>query len=80
MKKIGSEIRGLRIASGLSQIEVESRTGVERSALSLIEAGYRKPTEEQARLLIRTLSAAVKENIKVASKVVAEAERLQLTG
>lgn len=79
MKKIGNEIRELRIAAGLSQIEVESRTKIDRSTLSLFESGYRNPTEEQARLLIRTLSGAAKERIKAASKAVAEAERLQLT-
>ncbi len=79
MKNISGEIRRLRIAACLTQVEVESRTGIERSALSIIEAGHRKPTEKQARLLIRTLSAAAKEHIKAASKAIAEAERLQLT-
>jgi transcriptional regulator with XRE-family HTH domain len=76
MKKIGIEIRELRIASAMSQIEVESRTGIDRSALSLIESGHREPTEKQTRLLVRTLSIAARDRVKVASKAMAEAERL----
>ena len=79
MKRIGREIRRLRAASGLSQIEVESRTGIDRSALSLFEHEYRRPTEVQARLLIRVLSAAVRERIKAVSKVAAQAERLEVS-
>ena len=79
MKKFCSEIRKLRLSSGLSQSEVASRAGMDRSVLSLFEAGYRQPTEEQARLLTRSLYAAAKERVKAVSKVVAEAEHLQLT-
>lgn len=75
MKRIGREIGRLRAVSGLTQIEVESRTGIDRSALSLIEHEHRSPTEAQARLLVRILSAAVRERIKAASKVAAQVEQ-----
>jgi hexokinase len=63
----------------LTQIEVESRTKIDRSALSLFEHEYRTPTEAQARLLIRVLSAAIKDRVKEVSKVAAQAERLDAT-
>ncbi len=78
MKRIGREIRRLRAASGLTQIELESRTGIDRSALSLFEHEYRSPTEAQVRLLIRVLSAAVKDRVKAVSKVAAHAEHLEV--
>ena len=74
MKRIGHRIRRLRAASGLTQIEVESRTKIDRSALSLFEHEYRNPTDAQARLLFRVLSAAVKDRVKAVSKVAAEVE------
>ena len=77
MKRIGREIRRLRSASGLTQIEIESRSGIDRSALSLFEHGYRTPTEAQARLLIRILSAAVRDRIKAVSRVADETKNLE---
>jgi len=43
-------IRELRLISGLTQIETAKRSGVDRSRLSMVEAGYAalRPTEEAA--------------------------------
>ena len=79
MQEIGEKIKKLRLAAGLSQWEVEKRTGVDRSTLSTIESGYVAPSEKQVRQLIRVLSAAVKDRVKVVSKVAAEAERLEVS-
>ncbi len=78
MREIGEKIKKLRLAAGLSQWEVEKRTGVDRSTLSTIESGYVAPSEKQVRQLIRILSAAVKDRVKVVSKVAAEVERMKV--
>ena len=80
MQRIGEVIRKLRLGAGLSQFEVQVRTGIARSALSTFEAGYVVPSEKQARLLLRVLSAAVKERVKVVSKIAAQAEHLGVLG
>jgi len=49
-------IRELRLIAGLTQLEVAKRAGLDRSRLSLVEAGYAalRPAEEAAiRRLLR---------------------------
>ena len=77
MQEIGEKIKKLRLAAGLSQWEVEKRTGVDRSTLSTIESGYVAPSEKQVRQLIRVLSAAVKDRIKAVSRVADETKNLE---
>jgi len=79
VQRIGESIKKLRLAAGLSQFEVQVRTRIARSALSTFESGYVDPSEKQARLLLRVLSAAVKDRVKAVSKVAAQAERLEAT-
>lgn len=69
MKAFGKKLQELRRMSGLSQWEIEARTGINRSTLSLFENGHRTPTPEQAQELIRVLSEAVRERAAVAAEV-----------
>lgn len=74
MKAFARKIRDLREMSGLSQFQIEAKTGINRSTVSLFENGHRTPTPEQAQELIRVLSEAVRERAAVAAEVADSAE------
>jgi transcriptional regulator with XRE-family HTH domain len=43
-RMVGRNVRGLRIAAGLSQAELAERMGVDRAYVSGLELGQRNPT------------------------------------
>lgn len=52
---IGERIRGLRESKGLSQGDIEQRTGLLRSYISRVENGYTVPALETLEKLARAL-------------------------
>lgn len=44
---LGKQLKVIREARGVSQWELSSMTGIDRSRLSLIENGHVEPTDEQ---------------------------------
>ncbi len=53
----------LREASGLTQLEVAKRAGLERSRLSLFESGYVVLTAREERALRRVLLSALRKRV-----------------
>lgn len=63
--EIESNVRGRRIASGLSQAELAGRAGLTRQAVSAIEAGQYVPNTLVALRLATTLGCAVEDLFRV---------------
>jgi len=63
--EIESQVRGRRIASGLSQAELAGRTGLTRQAVSAIEAGQYVPNTLVALRLANALGCAVEDLFRV---------------
>ncbi len=80
MKLTGKQIRELREAANLSQIEVEKLTGglVHRMVLSFVENGHRTLSAEQEAAVCRVLTRAVRDRARTISKAAAQAERLEI--
>lgn len=80
MKLTGKQIRELREAANLSQIEVEKLTGglVHRMVLSFVENGHRSLSAEQEAAVCRVLTRAVRHRAGIISKAAARAERMQV--
>jgi transcriptional regulator with XRE-family HTH domain len=66
---LGSALRRLRLAAGLSQEQLGLESGVQRNFISLIETGQNQPTITTVFKLAQAL------NVKP-SKIVADAEKL----
>jgi transcriptional regulator with XRE-family HTH domain len=65
---IGTALRRLRLAAGMTQEELGLEAGVQRNFVSLIELGHNQPTISTIAKLARALGMK-------ASELVAEAER-----
>lgn len=56
-----SGLKARRLAMGYSQYEVEKLTGIHQTRLSLVENGYREPSNEEKKILAKTLRCNVGE-------------------
>lgn len=54
-----NKLRELRFLKGLTQIELEKRTGVHRTSISPIENGYVEPSPEQKKKLAEALDVDI---------------------
>lgn len=50
-----SKLKKTRLLKGKSQYHLEQMTGIHQSRISLIESGYRNPTQEQKNKLAKAL-------------------------
>jgi len=50
-----NRIKQIRILKGITQLELMKMTGIHYSQISLIENGYRKPSEKIKKLLAKAL-------------------------
>lgn len=52
-------MKRMRIKKGMSQADLEKRSGISQSAISSIERGERSPTEETMKLLAKGLNVPI---------------------
>ncbi len=78
MKLTGKQIRELREAANLTQVEVEKLTGgrVHRMVLSFVENGNRTLSAEQETAVYRVLTRAIHDRAQVVSRMADKAEHL----
>ena len=57
--QLGRIVRRLRIAAGLTQTALAKRSGMDRSYLSNLESGHRKPTVATLERLAKTLEVTL---------------------
>ena len=60
LKAIGSQIRSLREELGLTQEEFANEVGVNKKAISFVENGHRKPSQE----VLSMMSHKYKKNLE----------------
>lgn len=60
MKDGNMELRIARTRKRICQYELSSRTGISQGLISLIERGYRQPTNEQAGKMANALNVDIK--------------------
>jgi transcriptional regulator with XRE-family HTH domain len=51
----GAQLRSLRLAAGLTQLDLAARSGITHEAISRLELGTRSPRSETIRRLSRAL-------------------------
>ena len=56
---IGRVIKGLRIESGLTQIELAGKIGMAQTSLSQIESGHKKPHERNLKLICKSFGISL---------------------
>ncbi len=61
MKDGNMDLRIARTRRGICQYELSHRTGISQGLISLIERGYRQPTNEQAGKIAEALQVDIEE-------------------
>ena len=56
-----NKVKKRRLELEFTQYQIEKLTGINQSKLSLIEAGYRKPTPEEKKKIAKILRTEVQE-------------------
>ncbi len=74
----GKQFQQWREESGLSQLEIERETGVNRATLSLIENGYREFSPKHEIAVRKVILRALRARSASISKAAAQAERLEV--
>ena len=70
----GKQLQQWREDSGLSQLEIERATGINRATLSLIENGYREFSPKQEIAVRKVILRALRARSVSISKAAAQAE------
>lgn len=58
-KKLGQNIRNIRLLKGLTQGDICRATGMDRGYVSSLEAGKRNPTIENAEKIAKALKISI---------------------
>jgi len=60
-KKMGMEVRRLRIIKSMSQVDLSAKAGVSTNTLSLIESGQGNPNKTTLKCLVDVLGVTLDE-------------------
>jgi transcriptional regulator with XRE-family HTH domain len=67
-KLVGRNVRRLRLAKGLSQVELADASGFSQQYISMLESGQRSPTVVSVHMLAQALGAAPADLLKRVTK------------
>ena len=68
--RFGVEVRRLRLERGLSQEALAAMAGLDRTFISMVERGVRKPTLDSAKSIAEALTLPLSEMIRSVEKLV----------
>lgn len=66
--RFGAEVRRLRIERGLSQEALSAMAGLDRTFISMVERGVRKPTLDSAQRIAEALEISLSEIIRLVER------------
>lgn len=67
--RFGVEVRRLRLERGLSQEALAAMAGLDRTFISMVERGVRKPTLDSAKRMADALKLPLSEMIRLVEKL-----------